>query len=436
MQNPMSSWNRYHTILLSILIVLYVATRAISSPLILEKPRILADTAAYVRISLEPASHIDFWAGSRPPAFPLLLKVAARNYNEAAALQLSLSIAAWCLLGLTVTRLLTPPGLRLAALVLVLLFSLDRHIASWDFVMMTESLSLTALALFLACALWLSQGWTWTRVAAFLGSGFLLAFTRDTNAWMLLALAGLIAAAVALRWWDVKALVLVTGLSVTFLLSNASATIGERWLFPLGNVITQRILPRPSALQYFESCGMPVSPALLQLSGKYANSDDQAMFAGSALQPFRYWLRDHGKACYVGWLLANPASAVEETLYETGGLAAFPTVDRFFSNRYTSLLPAPVAAILYPERFTLWIWGFSTLAALIAVCRRLWRANPLWGVFACMILLILPHLFLTWHGDAMAPERHALSVGVQLYLGSWILLILLVERWLRGKSAV
>lgn len=82
---------------------------------------------------------------------------------------------------------------------------------------------------------------------------------------------------------------------------------------------------------------------------------------------------------------------------------------------------------MYPEKFTLWIWALVTLAGFIAVWKRAWRANDLWAVFLCLVLLLLPHLYLTWHGDAMAPDRHALSVGVQLYFAFWMWILLLVE---------
>jgi hypothetical protein len=43
------------------------------------------------------------------------------------------------------------------------------------------------------------------------------------------------------------------------------------------------------------------------------------------------------------------------------------------------------------------------------------------------LLLVPPHPFLAWHGDAMAPKRHALSVALQLYLGVWILVLLVIK---------
>jgi hypothetical protein len=413
------------------LFVLYAVARIWTAPPIVEKPRVLADTTAYERISREPRGSVDLWAGSRPALFPLLLKAAQQDYDRAAAMQLALSIPAWGLLAWMVSRFLRPRGLQVAGFGLTLLFSLERHIAGWDFVMMSESLSITTLVLFAAACLWLLEVWRAGKVAVVLLAGLALAFTRDTNAWMLLALAGLIVLATALRWIKPRVLVLAAGLTVVFALGDLSANTGNRWVFPLGNLLTQRVLPDAAAVSYFESCGMPVSPSLLVLEGKFANSDDQAMFTGPELETFRRWLYDHGRGCYIGWLASNPAQHAWEALRSTGILISFEDVDRFFSNRYQPLLPRWLGGILYPERLTLWIWGLSTVAAVLAIWRQAWRANGLWAAFICLNLLVFPHLFLTWHGDAMAPDRHALSVGVQLYLGWWIMVLLLA--WHAGK---
>lgn len=427
LKEPMSSRNNVPAILIVILFVVYAGVRALTAPPIVDKPRVLADTTAYERISREPMSSVDLWAASRPVMFPLLLKAAQQDFDSAAVFQLALSILAWGAMALMVSSFLRDGAFRVVGFAIILLFSLERHIAGWDFVMMSESLSITTLVLFTAACLWLLEGWRLTKVIVVLLAALLLAFTRDTNAWMLLALAAVMTVAVAARWMKPRALVLAGGLALIFLLGNASADRGNRWIFPLGNLLTQRVLPDPSALSYFQSCGMPVSPALLQLTGKFANSDDQAMFGGAELESFRRWLYDHGKTCYVGWLLSAPGPQAWAALYRTGSLISFDTVDRFFSNRYASLLPPQVESILYPERFTLWIWGFSTLAAVAAVWRKAWNVNALWAAFICLNLLVFPHLFLTWHGDAMAPDRHALSVGVQLYLGCWVLVLLLTS---------
>lgn len=417
--------SKVHWIVIAALFCVYAGIRAVSAAPIVDKPRVLADTTAYERISRYDILSGDMWMASRPPMFPLLLKAAQQDFDRAAALQLALAIPAWGLLALMISRGLSHPGLRVGGFALVLLFSLERHVAGWDFVMMSESLSITTLVLFLAACLWLLEAWRPARGAAVLATAFMLAFTRDTNAWMLLALGGMIALAVGLKWTPPRALILTAGLTVIFVLSDASADRGNRWVFPLGNLITQRVLPDETAVKYFESCGMPLSPELLRLSGKFANSDDQALFTGPELESLRRWLYDHGKACYVGWLASQPLTQAWQALQRTGNLVAFQDVNRYFSNRYAPMLPPWLETVLYPERLTLWIWGFSTFGAIIALARRAWRGNRHWAAVICMNLLVFPHLFLTWHGDSMAPDRHTLSVGVQLYLGAWLLLLLL-----------
>jgi hypothetical protein len=178
---------------------------------------------------------------------------------------------------------------------------------------------------------------------------------------------------------------------------------------------------------------MPLTDNLMQLSGKFANSDERALYNDPALKSFRTWLFSDGKSCYMRWLITHPVYSLGETLNEFDGLIAFSQVDRYFSRRFDPLMPVQLGKFFYLEQFLPWIWVYATLAALIAIWKKLWQDNPLWAVFICLALLVFPHLFLTWHGDAMAPERHALSVGVQFYLAFWLLNILLIDTFLRHR---
>jgi hypothetical protein len=423
---------RFPVILLVIFLV-YALGRVISSLPAIDNPRSLADTTAYLRISRQPLSDFEFWTGARPFVFPLLLKLANQAASAATVLQLGVSIFAWGLLAWMTIRLIEFPWLKLLAFCLILLFSLDRHISGWDSVMLTESLSVSFLALFVALCMWLLQGWQLGKVFLLITTAFLLAFTRDTNAWMLLALAGLILLAVLFRWTHPRALILSIFFLLIFFFSNTSADLGARWRFPLGNLIGQRVLTDESAIHYFQSCGMPLTDPLMRLAGKFANAEERALYNDPELKPFRTWLFSDGKSCYMQWLITHPGYSLGETFNEFDQLITFPEVDRYFSTRFDPLMPVKLGKLFYPEQFSLWIWIYSTLAALVAIWKKLWERNPLWAVFICLTLLVFPHLFLTWHGDAMAPERHALSVGVQLYLAFWLLNILLVDTFLRQQ---
>ena len=425
--------NRRLFIIIIVIFLTYAIGRVVFSLPPIDNPRSLADTTAYLRISRQSLSDFEFWTGARPFVFPLLLKLTNQTASAAAVVQLVFSILTWGLMALMTSQFMKTTWLKLLAFGLILLFSLDRHITGWDFVMMTESLSISFLVLFVALFMWLLQGWHTGKVILVMLTAFLLAFTRDTNAWMLLALAGMLLLTTILRWTHSRTLILSIFFVFVFFLSNASSDLGGRWRFPLGNLIGQRVLTDVSAIHYFQSCGMPLTDALMRLSGRFANANERALYNDPELESFRTWLFSEGKSCYMQWLITHPVYSIGETISRFEELIAFTQVDRYFSRRFDPLMPVQLGKFFYLEEFSLWIWIYLTLAMVIAVWKKLWQGNPLWSVFICLTLLVFPHLFLTWHGDAMAPERHALSVGVQFYLAFWLLNILLTDNFLRQR---
>ncbi len=414
-------------LLFLLLFICYAILRVTVSLPALDKPRELADTTAYLRISNQPLFSPGFWGDARPFVFPLLLKIVHQDDRAAAAFQLGFSILAWGLLALAVSASLWTLWLQPLAFALILALSLVRKLAGWDFVMMTESLSISWLILFLTVGIWLLHGWRIYKVIVLCMIAFFLAFTRDTNAYLLLMLAGLILLAVLLRWMKARALILVGVFGLIFLLNDASANLGGRWVFPLINLIGRRVLPDARAAHFFESCGMPVTPELLGLKGEFANGDERAFYNDPALESFRVWLAARGKTCYVRWLVTDPVRSVSGSWNEFETLTAFDNAANYFSRRYQPFFPWRAEVLLYPNQFIRWIWLVVTAAALIAILARAWRRNPLWAAFILLCLPIFPHLFVSWHGDAMAPQRHALSVGLELILSSWILILLLAD---------
>ena len=420
---------------LALIFLAYASGRIATALPALHKPRELADTVAYLRISGQPLLSPEFWGSTRPFLFPLVLKMVGQDLTLAASAQLGISILAWGLLAWMITLFLRPSMLRPPAFGVILAFSLDRHIAGWDSVMMTESLSLSLLALFAASGLWLLRAWAISRLTAMIVVGLLLAFARDTNAWLLLMLAALLLGAVLARWAPPRTLIPIAAFVMIFGLSYANANLGSRWVFPLGNLIARRILPDGAAVRFFRACGMPVSSALMRLLGGFANSEDRAMFEDPQLEPFRAWLLTDGKACYTRWLLSQPARSLAESLRQFDSLIAFKNTDKYFARAFDPLMPVQVGKIFYPQAFAPWLWALCLLFAVAASWRQAWREQPLWALLVALEILVFPHLFLAWHGDAMAPERHALLAGVQLYLGFWVLVILAIESlWLRRQS--
>jgi len=422
--------------LLVFLLAAYAMLRVLNLSQAVQKVKATADTTSYVRISQEAVFGNKFLTGSRPFIFPLTLKLFRNDAETVVWAQGLISIISWSILAVSVAYSLHVPFLQFTAFGLILIFSLYRYIIGWDSVLLTESLSLSFMALLIAGWLWLANGWRWGKVIFILMVSFLWAFARDTNAWVVFMVALFLLLLLGLRVLDRKYLILSAAFMFMFFLSNLSADLGDRWVFPFQNILGRRILPNPQALDFFANCGMPVSPALMQLAGGYANSAERAFYEDPALEDYRLWLHQTGKSCYVKWLLADPLESVKGPLTEFNALISMRDLQPFlFSNRFSPVLPGRLEAILFPRQGLLIVFAFVWGAVLIAILTRAWLQNKAWWVVIGMSILVFPHYFITWHGDVMGIYRHVMSAGIQFYLGMWVLVLLVLDSVLSFKAS-
>lgn len=415
-------------VLLALALAAYVGVRILNLAQAVQKVKSTADTTSYVRISQEPVLDADFLAGSRPFMFPLLLKLFGNNADAVVWAQGIFSILSWSLLAVSLASSLRTPFLRLAAFIFILVFSLYRYIIGWDSVLLTESMSLSLMALFLAGWFWLIRQWRWERVAFVMVVALFWTFTRDTNAWVVFMIAAFLLLLAALRLIDRRYLVLSAAFLVMFFLSNASADHGDRWVFPFQNVLGQRILPNAQMLDFFADCGMPVSPELMNLAGRYANSSERAFYEDPALADYRLWLHQAGKRCYMKWLLSDPLASIQAPMTEFNDLISMQNLQSFlFSKKFAPVLPGRVEAVLFPRQGLLILFALVWAAVLIAVLTEAWRQGKIWWLVIGMNILLLPHYFITWHGDVMGIYRHVVSASIQFYLGMWVLILLALD---------
>lgn len=416
--------------LLIIVFALYSAIRIINLATAVERVKSTADTPAYLRISQESVLSRDFLAGSRPFVFPGLLKLFGQNEKNVVWAQGLFSVMSWSILAVSVSASVRTYIAKAAAIGLLLLFSLYRYILGWDSVLLTESLSLSLLALFISGWLWLLLRWRWHKAILLMGIALVWAFCRDTNAWVLLMIAAALLFLWAVAVADKKYLVLSAAFGLMFLLSNLSADLGGRWVFPFQNVLGRRLLPDAGAVDFMAGCGMPVSPALMRLSGEFANGQDRAFYNDPGLEGYRLWLSESAKSCYMKWLLSDPVRSVVQPLGDFNTFLGVQDLQSFlFSRRFSPVLPGRVEDLLIVQQQALLVFLLATAMAVIAVRARAWLKNKAWWVAIFMTLLVLPHFFIIWHGDTLGIERHAVPAGIQLYLGMWIMVLLVLDRF-------
>jgi hypothetical protein len=428
---PRSTW--IYTLMV-FLVAGYAMLRVLNLSESVQRVKSTADTTSYVRISNERIFSSEFLAAARPFVFPLLLKLSGGDPEKVVWAQGLFSILSWGILAGAVAHSLHYSFLKFAGFVLVLLLSLYRYIIGWDSVLLTESLSLSLMALFIAGWLWLLQGWRWQKAFLVLSMGVFWMFCRDTNAWVVLMIAVFILILAVLRQIDKRYLYLSTAFMILFFLSNLSADSGGRWIFPFQNVLGRRILPDARAIAFFASCGMPVSSELTELTGEFASGLDRAFYNDPALEDYRAWLHRSGKGCYIKWLLSDPLESINRPIAEFNTLVSLQNVQSFlFSRRFLPILPTRLESLIYPPQQP-WILFLAACGIILAaVFSRAWAHNKTWWVAILLILLVFPHYFIVWHGDVMGIYRHMVSVSIQFHLGLWTLALLIADRVLSLK---
>ena len=237
---------------------------------------------------------------------PLFYKLAGNTPHSIALFQVFLAIACWGLLAVFfVARAVQVDVLRPIAFLIVLLFSLSDEIIMWDGFLLSDSIALSLMVLFIASWIWLLESWHWGKALLMLVVAFLWTFSRDTNAWVILMLAAFLFVVGGL--WRSRRYASIGAIFVILFIANeVSRNLREALVRAFPQRGRSKNLPNSESTTYFARHGMPVTPALLRLSGQYSWGREHAFSKDQELQEFREWAYDHGKSTHVRFLLAHP----------------------------------------------------------------------------------------------------------------------------------
>jgi hypothetical protein len=369
-------------------------------------PRFLPDTIDYQRIAAEPISRA-FFRDVKPWGVPLFYKVLPAAAQAAPLAQLVVSIGSWLVLAFVVGSCFERSAIRTAAIGGVLAFSCSPLVAQWDGVLLSESLSLSLLALVLAATIQLARRPRPAALAAVVGVAALWSSTRDTNAWAWLPIA------LALFLWLLRrerALAVGLVLSTTGIVAVTAWSGGspQRWEPLMIDNVNERILADPSATHYFAEHGMPLQSDLRRRL--FASRRPLSRFdRDTTLQPFREWLLRSGRATYFRYLLSHPRATLQAPLSRSGLLLSPVGLDYFRPPGFRSFLPGFVDHVLFPRdgrNVLIWI---AILAAAGAVASR--RARPTGGASALAVAAIgavIVLAILIWAGEPREVPRHEL----------------------------
>ncbi|HEV3281001.1 MAG TPA: hypothetical protein VG032_05275 [Acidimicrobiales bacterium] len=387
------------------------------------------DSKAYESVARAPLWSHSFWWGQRPPLTPLLVKMfgTAGGFLTAQAVIGALS---WGVLAWTVGRLADPGWRRVAATWLVLGFAAAQPVTMWNRSLLSESLSMSLLALMMAGFIWTARRVTWPRVAATATAGLCFAATRDAQVWTVAMLGVAVTVLVLARTWkspgaSVRAGTLAVCLLVVAGVTEWGTLASHRSTGDAADVFFVRVFPYPARVAWFAAHGMPEARQIDGLAASTAAPPGVAKVVAlgpgdRAFADLERWLHTHGASAYLGWMVAHPWSVVTEPLLRpersynfAHGNLTFYAARNDMSSPLTPLAWPPLAAL----------GGLAAVAGYLAVRRRAFR-DPAWRVVAVVTAVGFLAMLVAWTGDGQEVTRHTVEGFAELRLGIWILLVL------------
>jgi len=358
----------------------------------------------------------------RPFTVPLFYKLAGSNPNTIILLQkllYALSIYLLCSVFLNYLKRLP---VKVFFLVSFYLFTFWWNMLGWTNTLLSESLSISFLFLWMATFLLFLQKRTILRFVLHGIITVLFSFTRDTWPYFLLIFYfsyGLL----SLRG-NKQLRAAVAGfflISVALLFTQQhTAQVGQRYRLPILNNIVFRILPNPVYLHWFEANGMPCANLLKEkYSSLHVPTDIYPLYNDTAFAPLFSWVSGAGRGTYQKFLLTHPFHTLllEEKLVE---------VSKLFAHDFGYTGDAPDISWLSNN-----IFPFFNLASIIlllwifiTINRR--ESIVLWKFPLTLLITGILHAILVYHADALEIERHLFMTNILIqFLGLYLVCFLL-----------
>ena len=390
---------------------------------------IWSDSKVYATMAAAPLWSRALWAGARPPLTPLVLKVAG-GPSAMVTIQAVVAALAWGALAWTVGRLVEPGWRRTAATLLILGFATTLPITQWNRSELSESLSLSLLALVVAGFIWVSRRLTWPRIAFTATACLAFAMTRDAQVWTVgfLALATAAFALTRVRSHPSAAMragVLAGCLVGAVALCEWGTLSSQRTTSNTADVLLVRVFPFPDRVAWFAAHGMPEAGRIDQMARQATATPGSAKVVGIPLSdptfaPLDRWLRTEGGHTYLLWLVTHPWYVVSEPLVRPERAFNFAGGDLSFYAATTHTARSPLTTVLWPPLVVLLI--VAAVALSLGITSEATRTDP-WRMMVVLTLIGVGAMLVAWHGDGQETTRHTVEGFAEVRLGVWILFV-------------
>lgn len=386
-------------------------------------PDRVTDTPTYERVARLALWDWRFYTGSRGFTIPLFYKIFQSSESRIVA-QLVFSTIAWTVLAAVVARTVEVGWFRPIVFAVMLALSLTTEVILWDTLLLSESVTFALCALLIAAWILFVRAPRPLWAATVLALSLFWAFARDTNAYVLVVVAVIVALTLLRPEHRRLKLVLAVGCGAIFLLDYGSAQAGKRWLQPMVDVVDHRVLTTQAIERYFVGHG----------------------FDPSTNWPAGSWLRDRSQRVYADYLFSHPGYTLtapfnghQMALYSTSDNAESlidPNLGIYNDNAGHRFLPLPSSfeRVFFPRGIALICALLASVLLLATVVAGLVGASYVWLVPVAILATTYPHFLVAWHQSGVEVDRHVLEAALLLRIAVFLLGCLAADRALAAVS--
>jgi hypothetical protein len=268
------------------------------------------DTEYYFNIAKLPFTVKSFFFGLRPFGITAFFKLVGFDVRQIVLTFYLIYFISWSYLFYVLVHDIEPLPLAIVSAGIAAYLAAYPDFAMWAATILTETLSISLTVLSTAALIRLFRTHR-LRYFVYLVICVVVNITlRDFNAYYSLLLLALIPFLLLRRAITIRAaavgFVILLG---SYIYAQLSAThagdkmTDARWFFGIMAHVGSRILPNPEYTAFFTERGMPLTPALVRLTGKMPGEEDWAFYLDPELEGFRIWVREHGPKVYGSFIL-------------------------------------------------------------------------------------------------------------------------------------
>jgi hypothetical protein len=340
-----------------------------------------------------------------------------------------LSVVAWSMLALVISKRLKGGYEKLLAAILITAFGFTPAIADWDSILGSESLTFSLFAISLALVIEIyfmgaeeKFDGKFSVVIAALAVITLVfwTFTRDANIYTLLVLLAMsiLSAITASKVRKSRTLLIsIAVILIVAVIGLQSAMLSRRWEAPLANVYNDLLLPHPARTEFLQGLGMP-------------NPKSAA---------YHEWFIKSAPRAYARFLLFHPGYTLTSFTSELGGIFS-ENIQPYFFSEDTSARFALVTVndLLHPKTPLFFVLDILLMAGLFFSAFR--RKNVIHTGWLWLMTWLFLSASLTigvgFFADSIGVTRHTMLAVEMFRLMFWLLLLILLDQTNRNNETV